>query len=791
MRWLVGIGIISLIYFGWWFFANLRIGFPLLFWPLALSIGFKLLLVLHEWAHYVQVRVPVPPAYTPPVRRVDVMTTAFPGEPLDMIIHTLEAMQAIRYPHTSYLCDEGDDPVLRAACLRLGIIHVTRLVKTDAKAGNINHALQQATGEVCVVLDPDHAPTTDFLDQVMPYFEDERIGFVQVVQAYSNQAESLVARAAAEQTYHFYGPLMMGMNGYGTVQAIGANCTFRRAALDSIGGHAVGLTEDMHTAMCLHAAGWRSVYVPEIVSRGLVPASLAAFYSQQLKWSRGAFDLLFRVYPKLFTRFTWSQRIHYLVLPLYFFSGVIALLDLSIPLVSLGISQFPWLVSLNALIRHAFPLLGMALLIRFYAQRWMREPGEGGLHLAGGFLLVGTWWVYTLGFLYAVLGIQVPYLPTPKVGRKYNEWALALPNILFALLLLAACVHSQLVDATGYATSQYIITMMVVSVASAGVLLAATVMGLHRTVFHFMRELAKLPFRGMAMGLHRLQNKLGRLLAGSVSMYSLLIALIGVSSVFFFTYRQQQWLLQVPPEWLLNGGGNETHIGREATPTVDSDTEASTKWKIGLPFNSFQTSTINALTLPAIDPATRLPLQVYKLASKHQIMMITWTVSAQELQNANYWPQLVRQLMVVPGPLLLRPLLQSPSPDRYRRDWALMASTFRAAKVPNVLWVWTPEAADPLLKKFPGVANVNWMATPLVADTLSISFAELRRHLVSNLVNQVPVLLLAPPATGKLSTIANRIAWQYPEIKIVVFAAPKPSISTSPITLNSTNRSFN
>ena len=39
------------------------------------------------------------------------------------------------------------------------------------------------------------------------------------------------ARAAAEQTYAFYGPIMQGMSGTGTAVAIGANCTFRRKAL--------------------------------------------------------------------------------------------------------------------------------------------------------------------------------------------------------------------------------------------------------------------------------------------------------------------------------------------------------------------------------------------------------------------------------------------------------------------------------------------------------------------------------------------------------------------------------
>jgi len=124
------------------------------------------------------------------------------------------------------------------------------------------------------------------------------------VQAYYNQAETLVAKGAAQQTYQFYGPMMMAMHSYGTVQAIGANCTFRRSALDSIGGHANGLSEDMHTAMKLHAGGWRSVYVPAILTRGLVPATMSSYYKQQLKWSRGTWELLVVTYPKLFTKFT-------------------------------------------------------------------------------------------------------------------------------------------------------------------------------------------------------------------------------------------------------------------------------------------------------------------------------------------------------------------------------------------------------------------------------------------------------------------------------------------------------
>ncbi|MFC7666905.1 glycosyltransferase [Hymenobacter humi] len=557
MRWLVALAALCLLNFLWWFFATLRIGYAPLFWLLAISLGFKILRMVHEWVHYVQVQVPVAPDYTPARRTVDVLTTACPGEPHDMIIRTLEAMQAIRYPHTSYLCDEGDDPALRAACARLGVVHVTRTEKKNAKAGNINNALRQATGEMCVVLDPDHVPTPDFLDQVMPYFEDPTVGYVQVVQAYGNQQESLVALGAAQQTYHFYGPLMMGMNGYGTVQAIGANCTFRRTALDSIGGHAPGLTEDMHTAMRLHGAGWKSAYVPKVVSRGLVPASLAAFYSQQLKWSRGAFDLLFRVYPKLFKHFRLAPAAPLPGAAAVLFSGVVALIDLTLPLLSLGLSQFPWLVELNALALHALPLLGISLLIRLQAQRWLREPSERGLHLAGGFLRVGTWWVYTLGFVYAVLGVRVPYLPTPKEGRWGNEWLLALPNLLLAALLLGACKYGRVV-----ALGPYTNMMVLLALLNVGILLAATFMGQHQVIRNFVEDMASRPFRWLVLWLHQVMAAVVMTLVPRLRRFGPVIALAGVVTMGGIYYLQSAWLAQVPPEWLLTGT-QEVRLGQD------------------------------------------------------------------------------------------------------------------------------------------------------------------------------------------------------------------------------------
>ena len=271
IRILVFLGVLCTINFLYWFSRPEFKSNSLLYWLLSITICYNILRKFYMWYHYISISVPKTPKLIRPFT-VDILTTYFPGEPYEMIVETLEAIQKITYPHTTYLCDEANDPYLIAICKKLGVKHITRTNRINAKAGNINNALQYATGEICLILDPDHVPFPNFLDPVLPHFQNEEIGFVQVVQSYYNIRETLVARGAAEQTFQFYGPMMMSMNTYGTVNAIGANCTFRRAALDSIGGHAPGLSEDMHTAMLLHAKGWKSLYVPQVLARGLQAA---------------------------------------------------------------------------------------------------------------------------------------------------------------------------------------------------------------------------------------------------------------------------------------------------------------------------------------------------------------------------------------------------------------------------------------------------------------------------------------------------------------------------------------
>jgi len=761
-----------MLHFIWWFAGSDHIGYAPLYWLLTFSLGFKLLRMVYEWYHYVSVREPVVivrhPGYQP---TVDVLTTACPGEPQDMIVRTLRAMQAIRYPHTSYLCDEGNDPYLRQVCEQLGVIHVTRTHKINAKAGNINNALEGATGELCVVLDPDHVPVPEFLDEVVAYFQDPQVGFVQVVQAYGNQTESLVARGAAEQTYHFYGPLLMGMNAYGTVQAIGANCTFRRAALDSIGGHAAGLTEDMHTAMRLHAKGWQSVYVPKVLSRGLVPSTLGAFYSQQLKWARGAFDLLFRVYPVLFSQFSWRQRLHYLLLPLYFFSGVITLIDIAVPALALVSVTFPWRVGLAEFVLHLLPLTAISLLIRASAQRWLREPHESGLHLAGGILRVGSWWVYSLGWLYAILGIRVPYIPTPKEERVSNEWLLSLPNLILAFGLVALAKYGRTLS---YTPATQLMSGLVL--LNAAILLVAVAMGQQALLQQLICYLtAARPVRTVLLTTEYAWVTLSRqtaqwarrdsgFIAGSiVGIYWLGSLLLQGSNAHYAAELRQQWPVT---------GEGGLHLGQ-----LMASNELTSVYPVAYR-TSTDTSAIIGFNLPLATTPYLLESMRRAMTESQNVTLLTWPVKPN--QTGPIHELSLRRLARLQRPIMLRPLLTASSPEVYRRRWQQLVRSFRAAGANNVVWVWTPPRPDSLSAYFPGVTYVDWVAVDgLEARNTAPGswYPQVRAQLAPQIeLHTKPVLLLVT-ASKEATAAPQQLVRAFPEVKAVVFghSATEPS----------------
>ncbi len=808
---LIGVG--SMGYLLYCLFRQAQISFAPFYWILMFAISFTCLRLLHEWYHYFSISIPTPPQQKQQTFTVDILTTFCPGEPYEMIVETLTAIQKIHYPHTTYLCDEANDPYLKSICGQLGVRHITRDNRKDAKAGNINNALQYATGDLCVVLDPDHVPQPEFLDPIIPHFNNPEIGFVQIVQAYSNLDDTFIAKGAAQQTFQFYGPIMMTMNSYGTVLAIGANCTFRRAALDSIGGHAAGLAEDMHTAMQLHAKGWKSVYVPAVLARGLVPSTLSAYYKQQLKWSRGTFELLFTTYPRLFLKFTWRQKLHYGTIPFYYLSGLISLINFIIPILSLCTGLIPFRVDMVDFLLLGMPMIASSILIRHFVQRWVMEEKERGFHVVGGLLQIGTWWIYMTGLIYTIFRKKVPYIPTPKDNKTPDHWSLNLPNIAMVIITLAAIIYGLNYDWNPYAWVMAGIAAINCLILSFVILISQqTGAPRLRDRYEWIRKALIFPLL--------LKRKFWLLrhthIYSSLRKLGLPLLMLTVFLAWYF--------LKVDAEAPSSKTDRpETKQAAFYTGIYQpGNTEGLISMKEVLQYQQQYKSRFNILSfyipwgdLPHCFPDSSMMKAVYENGS---IPMITWEPWAslfevsrgnKELQSEQkilahinagifdpYLEKFSSQIKALNKPVFIRFAHEADNPaypwspkgnntpQEFKAAWKYVYEFFLRKGVANVIWVWNPWRADQVENYFPGKEYVDWIGVtslnygPQLGEGAFFSFKNLYTPFHRQPVFQsgLPVMI------GEMSSLAiagqqkewfnaafNDISNDFREIQALVF----------------------
>ena len=104
-------------------------------------------------------------AEAPPLegRSVDVFITTY-NEPVELVRETVVCAVSMRYPHKTYLLDDGNRPEVRALATEFDCGYITRSDNTNAKAGNLNNALKHTDREFIVTLDADHVPVPELID---------------------------------------------------------------------------------------------------------------------------------------------------------------------------------------------------------------------------------------------------------------------------------------------------------------------------------------------------------------------------------------------------------------------------------------------------------------------------------------------------------------------------------------------------------------------------------------------------------------------------------------------------
>jgi cellulose synthase (UDP-forming) len=436
--------------------ALLAIGYFVLlcFLPIGNRILFSLLIAgelfhiwqvltfLHSvWDTQVESKRLGPQAPLPPV---DVFITVA-GEPLEVIEETVRAAQSMRYPdfevhvlNDGYVANKDNWREVELLAARLGARSITRTVPGGAKAGNINNALMLTSRPYIAIFDSDHVPHQDFLLKTASYLTDDKVGFVQTPQFYKNFAENYLTRSSWEQQELFFGPICKGKNRLNAATMCGTNMLISRKALIEVGGmYTKSIAEDFVTGLFMHAAGYRSVYVPEVLAEGLATEDLLSYSKQQFRWARGALDVIFRHNPIFMRGLTWGQRIQYLASASFFLSGAVVAIDALLPLIYFFTGEVPVRVSGMILAAVFLPYIFITL---FSIQR----SSNFTVTFASLGFSIGAFNIHLRALFAALTFHNTAFSVTPKQKKRGNFLPLVKWHIAYIVVATVGIVYALL-----------------------------------------------------------------------------------------------------------------------------------------------------------------------------------------------------------------------------------------------------------------------------------------------------------------------------------------------------------
>lgn len=386
--------------------------------------------------------------------RVAFITTFVPAsEPISLLKQTLAGMVAAKYPHDTWLLDEGNDPQAKQLCAALGVKYFSRSGKPHynkpsgkfaarTKGGNHNSWYDHVGHKYDFVaqIDTDFTPNEFFLLKTLGYFNNPKVAFVGTPQIYGNIHDSIIARGAAEQTYAFYGPFLRGLDGMNSTLLIGANHVIRVKALESVDYYGAHITEDLMTGMKLHSKGWTSLYVPEALAVGEGPTTWKAYFNQQHRWAYGCMHILFNYSFNYMRSMSMRQRMYYFWIQQYYFTGVALLLGV----ICLNVYFLTGIQSARVDLTTFLIVYGGLWLIVGVVDMWLqrlnvRPSKEKGLMWAAMLIGVAAQPIYLAAFLRLFRRNDLTFKVTPKGkrarkdSRKLNIFA---PHLTIGAILI-------------------------------------------------------------------------------------------------------------------------------------------------------------------------------------------------------------------------------------------------------------------------------------------------------------------------------------------------------------------
>lgn len=381
------------------------------------------------------------------------------NEPPDMVRETLEAAARLDYPNFEVLVIDNNtkDPAIwepvREDCARLGLKF--RFFHLDNwpgfKAGAVNYALEQTStdAEIIAVIDSDYKVSPDWLRSMVPYFDNEKVAFVQSPQDYRDSKENRFKACCYWEYAGFFNIGMVQRNEYNAIIQHGTMTLIRKTALIQMGGWAQWcITEDSELGLSLYEAGYDSVYANKSLGQGLMPDTFSAYRGQRFRWVYGAMQILKKHWrnflPFRKSPLTAAQRYYFLAGWLPWFSDALALIFtlMSLSLTALLLyDPIHYEVPAGAFLLPTIGIFSFKILRSLWLYR-ARVPCTVGQTF--GAFLAGLSLTHTIarGTLRGLFTNNLPFLRTPKNEKRGALFAglMSIRQELVILLTLIVAV---------------------------------------------------------------------------------------------------------------------------------------------------------------------------------------------------------------------------------------------------------------------------------------------------------------------------------------------------------------
>lgn len=357
------------------------------------------------------------------------------NEPPMMVRKTLEALAKVDYPNLEVLVMDNNtkDPAVwepvRDDCERLGpnfrFFHLENW--PGFKAGAINHALEQTApdAEIIAVIDSDYVLSPDWLKCMVPYFDNENVGFVQSPQDYRDRDLSSFKNFCYWEYAGFFNIGMVQRNEYNAIIQHGTMTMIRKSALLEVGNWAEWcICEDSELGLRLYEAGYDSVYVKDSFGRGLMPDTFSGYMTQRFRWVYGAMQIIkahWRSFiPGKKSPLTSAQRYYFVAGWLPWFSDALALVFTFTSLLLTALIVYDPIHSELPIDAFLLPTIGL-FTFKVLRGLWLyqaRVPCSIGQSL--GAALTGLSLTHTVarGTMQGLFTSGKPFMRTPKYEKQ-------------------------------------------------------------------------------------------------------------------------------------------------------------------------------------------------------------------------------------------------------------------------------------------------------------------------------------------------------------------------------------